>query len=109
MFIGCHFGTMFLGNHSNHHPITVIGLCTNIISNPHHNTEEEVERRIVYVFNGDDARGIFHIPACQFSDAGYILLVINSLNRTVSIIRDGLYKSVFCGDTVSTSLPALTN
>jgi len=84
-------------------------LCTNIISNPHHNTEEEAERRIVYVFNSDDARDFFHILACQFINAGSIFLVINSLNRTVSIIRDGPYKYVSCGDAVSTPLPTLTD
>ena len=100
---------MSLGNHENHHPRMVMDLCTNIILNPHHNTEEELERRTVYVFNGEDEREIFHVPPFQFSDAGSILLVVNSINRTISIIHDGLYKSVSRGDAVSTPLPTLTH
>jgi len=82
---------------------------TNIISNPHHKTEEDIERRTVYVLNGEDAREFFHVPAYQVGNAESILLVINPHGRTVSIIRDGPYKSVSCGDTVSMSFPALTN
>jgi len=91
---GAIFGTTSLGNRANRHPRTAMDVCTNIISNPHYKTEEEVEKRTVYVLNGEDKREIFHVPACQFSDTESISLVINSLERTVSIIRDGPYKSV---------------
>jgi len=53
---GTIFGTTSLENRANHHPIIVMDVCTNIISNPRHKTEEEVERQTVYVLNGEDAR-----------------------------------------------------
>ena len=86
-----------------------MNVCTNIISNPHHKTKEDVDRQTVYVLNGEDAREFFHVPAYQVGNVESILLVINPHNRTVSIICDGPYKSVSCGDTVSISFPALTN
>jgi len=84
-------------------------VCTNIISNIYHKTEEDVERRTVYVLNGEDAREFFHVPTCQVGNAESILLVINPHDRTVSIIFNGTYKSVSCGDTVSMSFTVLTD
>lgn len=100
---GAIFGSTSLGNSANRYPRTAMEVCTNIIANPPHKTNKEAERETVYVLNGEDKREIFHVPACQFSNAESISLVINNLNRTVSIIRDGSSKLLSQGDRNSKS------
>ena len=84
-------------------------VCKNIISNPYHKTKEDVERQTLYVLNGEYAREFFHVPTYQVGNVESIFLVINPHNRTVSILRNGPYKSVSRGDNVSISFTALTN
>lgn len=84
---GAIFGSPIHGQRLNCHAETAMDVCTNIISHTQHQCEEEVDRQTVYVLNGEDKREIFHVSACQFSNVESVSLVINTLNRTVSIIR----------------------
>jgi len=76
-------------HHAYREPRTAMDVCTNLLSHQHYKSEQEVKRQTVYVLNGEDKREIFHVPACQFSSTESVSLVINCVNRTVSIIRDG--------------------
>lgn len=87
---GAIFGSSSCFSHCGYRqPRTAMDVCTNLLSHQHHKCEEKAERQTVYVLNGEDKREIFHVPACQFSSAESISLVINFVNRTVSIVRDG--------------------
>lgn len=76
-------------HHAYRQPRTAMDVCTNLLLNQQHKSEQEVKKKTVYVLNGEDKREIFHVPACQFSSTESVSLVINCVNRTVSIIRDG--------------------